>query len=112
MRRISRLIISVCAASFSVNAWSACPYPEDVQVPDGATSTTEEMVAGQKAVKAFMADGEAYLACLDAEAAAAGPEEAPEAKAARNADYNSVVAEQEEVAAAFNTAIKAFKAKQ
>lgn len=92
-------------------AQAECTKAVAPALPDGSTATMEEMVAGQNAVKAFMAEGAAYQACLDAEEAAAGPDEDPEMKAARLADYNSVATDQEAVAAAFNAAIKDFKAK-
>jgi hypothetical protein len=97
-------------AGTSVHA--ECAKATAPNLPDGNTASMEEMVAGQKAVKEFIAEGTAYQGCLDAEEAAAGEDEAPEAKAARLAHYNSVATEQEAVAAEFNAAIKAFKARQ
>ena len=79
-----RNVLPLILLAVSVQVKAECTKATAPDIPDGDAASLEEMVAGQKAVKAFMADGEAYLACLDAEAAAAGPEEAPEAKAARN----------------------------
>ena len=69
MRRTSQLFISICALFLSQFALAACPYPEDVMVPDGATATSEDMVNGQTRIKQYMAEMEAYLDCLDQEQA-------------------------------------------
>ncbi len=49
--------------------FAACPYPENVIVPDGATATTDDMENGQTRIKQYMAEMEAYLDCLDQEEA-------------------------------------------
>src|SRR5262245_53215699 len=43
---------------------SECTAPSPPPIPDGSTATMEVMVAGQTAVKEFVAAGETYLACL------------------------------------------------
>ena len=41
-------------AIFAVPAHAACSYPKSPEkIPDGATATLADMVAAQKAVKAF-----------------------------------------------------------
>ena len=57
------------ALSASVQAQSACTYPQAPQkFPDGATAPKEDMVAGQATVKAYAAAvQETYLPCLDKE---------------------------------------------
>lgn len=102
----------------AVNTASAdCSKPEMPTLPDGNSASMEEMVAGQKAVKAFMAESGSFLECLDKKAAEleAPADETEEQKAAREAAhvaiYNTAVDEQENIANGFNTAIKAFKAR-
>ena len=112
MPRISSLVISVCAALFALSAQSACPYPEDVKVPNGNTSTTEEMVAGQARIKQYMAEMEAYLDCLDREAAELGRDETAEELQLHNQRHNSAIDEMEKVAADFNEQVRAYKKKQ
>jgi hypothetical protein len=76
----------------------------------------EDMVASQGEVKAFQAANAGYLTCVDdqmtAEKAAMdeGDRDADERYALAAADYNAAVSREEQVAADFNTAIKAFKA--
>ena len=42
-----------------------CDQPEAPTMPDGASSTMEDMLAGQKAVKAFQAANIDYLSCVE-----------------------------------------------
>ena len=112
MPRISSLVISVCAAVFATSAQSACPYPEGVEVPDGNTSTTEEMVDGQTRIKQYMAEMEAYLDCLDREEAELGREPTAEELQLHNQRHNSAVDEMEKVAADFNEQVRAYKKQQ
>ena len=95
MKKIA-LSLSVGALALAgLAAQAECVKAVAPALPDGDTASLEEMVAGQKGVKGFMEEGNAYLACLDEEGVAAGAEEAPELQAARLEDYNGVVAEQE-----------------
>ena len=45
----------------------ACEYPESAEIPNGSTATREEMLAGQQAVKDYIAAMEEYLACIEEE---------------------------------------------
>ncbi len=94
----------------------ACDYPQRAKVPDGNTATKEEMIEGQKAVKAYMAAMEDYLACIEAEEkadVAEMEEPEPELLAQRadmlNKKYNAAVEEMEIVAAQFNEEVRAYK---
>ena len=49
---------------FSVSAIANCNMPSAPELPDGAVSTLEEMLAGQKSMKAFQAEIVQYRACL------------------------------------------------
>ena len=42
-----------------------CDMPEAPTMPDGASSTMEDMLAGQKAVKAFQAANIDYMSCVE-----------------------------------------------
>jgi len=94
-----------------------CTAPALPTLPDGATATMEQMLAGQKAVKEYQAANSEYRACLDpqvsaAEVAAAGDSPSEEAQAALkklNDDYNSSVSREEELAVKFNTALRDYK---
>lgn len=95
-----------------------CERPEKPTIPNGASSSMEEMLEGQKAVKAFQADNLAYMHCLEPELAAAeaaakeGDEAAVDQYKAIEADYNAAVSAEEEVAGQFNTEIREYKAAQ
>ena len=97
-----------------------CDQPEAPTMPDGASSTMEDMLAGQKAVKAFQSANIDYLSCVEkamnaAEAAAkeAGDDDkaaAQETYAKLVETYNAAVSVEEEVAGQFNTEIREYKA--
>ena len=88
-----------------------CAKPDAPSLPDGGTSDLQTMIAGQKAVKGFVAGVEEYLDCLTAGEEAADEEEA-EVTAQRIERHNAAVDEMEKVAADFNAEIRAYKAKQ
>ena len=90
------------AFAFSTPAAAACEYPADVALPDGATATE---------VKKYIADMDAYMACLDAEQTALPVEQqTPEAKALHVKRHNAAVDAEEAIAGRFNDQVKAFKA--
>lgn len=99
----------------SLTTMADCTAPDQPSLPDGASSTMDEMIAGQQAVKAFQADAQAYRACLDEtieslrSAAADGDEAAGESFAATTDAYNASVAAEEQVANDFNAQIRAYK---
>jgi hypothetical protein len=95
-----------------------CVKPDAPTIPDGASATMEQMLAGQKAVKAFQAANLEYMGCLEPLVSAAqanlqdgkGSEEAVAAYKKLEETYNAAVSMEEEVAGAFNAQIKAYKA--
>ena len=99
-----------------------CEAPANPELPDGASSNMEQMLAGQKAVKAFQAANLEYMACLEkdfnaAEAVVnsedASDDEKPAAQETyqKGVDaYNAAVSKEEEVAGQFNTEIREYKA--
>jgi len=92
--------------------YAECPYPADVSVPEGDTATEDEMVAGQKIVKQYMAGMESYLDCIDEEEAELGEDETDEQQAMHVQRYNAAVDAMENVAARFNSQVKAYKANE
>lgn len=115
MNKISKLL--VCAVVvFSTPTALACDYPERADVPDGATATKEEMIAGQRGVKAYMGAMEEYLSCIEAaeqETVAASDQLDEEAKQQRiemyNKKYNAAVDEMNLLAEEFNVQVRAYK---
>jgi len=87
----------------------ACDYPALITVPDGQTSTMEELITAQSAVKDYMAGMEAYLECANEELSAAGDDAPAEYKSIMFSRYNAAVAEMEAVASSFNEQVQAYK---
>ncbi len=61
---IRKSILIVSLSFFSIYAIAECGSPSAPKLPDGAVSTLEDMLAGQKAMKAFQAEVVQYRACL------------------------------------------------
>lgn len=63
-------LIKLSAASIALLASGlalACDYPERPALPDGNTAPKEDMIAAQGAVKAFLAEVDEYLNCIEKE---------------------------------------------
>jgi hypothetical protein len=109
----SLLLVLASTSAFSV---LACDVPVAPPTPDGSSATLEEMIAAQGEVKAFQAANAEYLECVDDQMASEkaaideGDDSAEERYALAAADYNAAVSREEQVAADFNTAIRAYKA--
>ena len=69
MLRTSQLIVTGIAAAYASIVSAVCPYPAAINVPNGTTATTDDMVNGQALVKQYMAEMETYLTCLENEEA-------------------------------------------
>lgn len=111
MRRLNLLSMLILAAFLAPAAQAACDYPAEVKVPDGKGATQEEITAASASVKKYLADMEAYTACLDAEVAAVPvDQQTPEIKAMHVKRYNAAVDAMEATANAFNEQLRAFKA--
>jgi hypothetical protein len=117
---MNQLVKSVLSVSLILAAQSAlsCDYPERVLVPNGNTATKEEMIAGQRGVKKYVADMEIYLECIVEEEKAARnangalePDQEQEREDMLNKKYNAAVDEMERLAAQFNAEVQAYKAK-
>ena len=94
----------------------ACDYPKKAEIPNGAMASKDEMLAGQRAIKDYMAQMEAYLACIDqeekdqvADIGEQSEEEKSNREAAFNKKYNAAIEEMELVAARFNEEVRAYK---
>ena len=97
-----------------------CVSPDAPALPDGASASMQDMIAGQNSVKSFQAANIEYMGCLEkvfTEAEASAKEGSDKDKAAAMATYdesltkyNDAVSKEEEVAGQFNTEIREFKA--
>jgi len=115
--------IALIGALAAGNAYAACTYPNPpAKLPDGATATRDDMLAGKKLVTEFdNAIGE-YNTCLQKEADEAiakltGEDKEKEAKKLeiqKMADqkHNAAVEADEQIATRFNEQLRAYNAKQ
>jgi hypothetical protein len=95
-----------------------CTAPETPTLPDGASSSMEDMLSGQQAVKDFQSANLEYMNCLDPLVTAAtekavsdgATDEDKAAVKALEESYNSAVSSEEELAGQFNTEIREYKA--
>lgn len=103
----------------AVSIADECAVPATPTLPDGATASLEEMLAGQKGVKAYQAANSEYRTCLEPQVSAAEEEvaaedspgpELQETLKQLNDNYNSSVSTEEELAAQFNTELRKYKA--
>ena len=111
IERVASVVLLLCgSASF------ACDYPAKVDIPDGNTATRDEMLTGQRDVKQYVTEMEAYLDCIVAEEKTArsamddlAPEDEQQREDMLNKKYNAAVDEMETVAANFNTEVQTFR---
>ena len=114
------LALAATAALSAGAAYADCPYPAPPdKLPDGASATLQEMLAGQKAVGEYQKAMNEYVACidkaLDASIASAGDKLKPEQKAdmqrVEAQKHNAAIDQLQSVADRFNEQVKVFKAK-
>jgi hypothetical protein len=114
------LPLTLTAALFAGQALADCAAPAtDANIPNGSKATKEEMVAAQRAVKAYDAAVKTYSDCLktaqDAEISAAGDkltEEMRQKIVTKYADKTNVEVDKlQKMADKFNAELKAFRAK-
>lgn len=118
MKNIPGLVISGIALFVSPFAMAACDYPSKVDVPSGMTATKEDMLQGQRDVKAYVAAMEEYLECIvNDEKIARSEMDDLESEVEQqredmlNKKYNAAVDEMETIAADFNTAVQAYRSR-
>ena len=109
--RFAAAVFAVLAMPAAFAGTDRCQAPFGPVVPDGATATQAQMRAARAEVLTFIKDSDTFQECLVR--VMDDPKEEmkePQKKATlKKMDANQ--REKEEVAAAFNTALKAFKAR-
>jgi hypothetical protein len=114
------LAMTLGAALLSGTAYADCTYPTaPTKLPDGASATLEEMVAGQKTVKEYDKAIKDYVDCIDKELeekiSKAGDKLKPEQKAdmqkVEAQKHNAAIDQLQNVADRFNEQVKVYKAK-
>ena len=114
------LALAAATALSAGAAYADCPYPAAPdKLPDGATATMQDMLAGQKAVGEYNKAITEYMSCIDKEVddavAKAGDKLKPEQKAdmqrIATQKHNAAFEQLQTVADRFNEQVKVFKAK-
>jgi len=114
------LAFAATAALSAGAAYADCPYPAAPdKLPDGATATLQDMLAGQKAVGDYNKAVNEYVTCIDKEVedkiAAGGDKLKPEQKAdmqrVETQKHNAAIDQLQSVADRFNEQVKVYKAK-
>ena len=114
-----KVLLAMALATVTASAYADCPYPPaPAKLPDGATATLEDMVAGQKAVGAYQKAINDYNACIDKELDAAlkggdklKPEQKQEMQRVEAQKHNAAVDQLQSVADRFNEQVKVYKAR-
>jgi hypothetical protein len=119
MKKLLPVIVAaawLCAGA----AYADCAYPTPPgKMPDGATATLDEMLAGQKAVSDYNKAIQEYVACIDkqvdAAIAKAGDKLKPEQKAdmqrVEAQKHNAAIDQLQSVADRFNEQVKVYKSR-
>ncbi|HXY95882.1 MAG TPA: hypothetical protein VEH00_02830 [Steroidobacteraceae bacterium] len=114
------LAFAATAALSAGAAFADCAYPAAPEkLPDGATATLQDMLAGQKAVGEYNKAVNDYVACIDKQLednlAKAGDKIKPEQKAdmqrVETQKHNAAIDQLQSLADRFNEQVKVFKAK-
>jgi hypothetical protein len=117
MKRTKQITISICLF-FIAGTGLACDYPQRISVPNGETTSEQDLLTAQKDVKTFISAMEVYLECIVEEeklARLAIDDLAPEVEQQReemlNKKYNAAWEEEKRVEAEWNATVQAYKAR-
>ena len=116
MNIMTKVLISL-ALIFTSSLALACNYPAPPkELPDGATATKDEMLAGVKMISKYQEEMTSYLACIEADqivASQALDDEDEEGKERSqdnfNKKYNAAVEAQTKTVEQFNLEIRTYK---
>ena len=115
-----KALLAMVLAATAAPVFAECPYPQaPTKIPDGATATLEDMVAGQKAVNAYQKAINDYTACIDKELddniAKEGdklkPKDKEQMQRMEAQKHNAAVDQLQSVADRFNEQVKVYKAR-
>jgi hypothetical protein len=88
-----------------------CKYPRQPEIPNGRTASETELVAAQKEMQAYLAEGNEYISCIGKVEESWGAEASDDQKAIIVLFNNKVVDDMQAVADLFNAAVRAYKGK-
>jgi len=113
MKSIISVGLLIGSLGYAQLTLAKCDYPKmNFVIPNGATATMENMVAGQTNFKAYNADMEAYLACLDSDLSKVSKnrDNYQDIQDLSDSKYNATVDELSEAANQWNETVRAYKA--
>lgn len=118
MNTMTKVLVSIALIAAAPFAF-ACDYPAPPKnLPDGASASKEEMLAGVKTIAAYQEKMSVYLSCLEADEIVAtqaladdDDEGKDKLKTMSNKKYNAAVDAQTGTVELFNTEIRAYKAR-
>ena len=113
MKPITFVLLLIWSLGYGQFALSDCFYPKmRVDIPNGSTATMEDMVATQKDFKAYNADMDTYLDCLDDELSKISEDLDiyPDIKKHNTSKYDAAVDVLTKAADEWNAAVRAYKA--
>lgn len=90
---------------------STCAFPDVPELPDVASASMAQISAAGVAVRAYVTAVEGQLACLDTKQDGLGDEITTDQQALITSAYNSGVDTINDVAGAYNDAVRAYKAR-
>ena len=114
------LLALAATALMAAVAHADCPYPATPEkLPDGATATLQDMLAGQKTVADYNKAVNDYVACIDKEVDAAIAKQGDKLKPEQKADmqrvetqkHNAAIDQLQGVADRFNEQVKVYRAR-
>ena len=86
--------------------------PVQPEVPNGRQASKEDMLAAQRAMKAFLEEGNTFMECLGKLERSLGDDATDEQKATIVIFHNKTVDDQQAIADLFNAAVRAFNGKE
>ena len=113
MKSIISVGLLIGSLGYAQLTLARCDYPKmNFVIPNGATATMENMVAGQTNFKSYNVDMETYLDCLDSEMSkiSKGLDNYQEIQSLSDNKYNAAVDQLSEAADQWNAAVRAYKA--
>ena len=123
MKFISFLLAFALSVSFPLLAQAAddsasgevsgkCQYPKQPEIPNGRTASEAELIEAQGNMKAYMSEGDEYIACITSVEESWGDDASDEQRAIIVLFNNKVVDDMQAVADLFNSAVRAYKGKK
>jgi hypothetical protein len=105
------IAVNAAGESASGEVTGKCKYPRQPEIPNGRKATEAELIEAQGKMKAYIAEGDAYIACITEVEKSWGAEATDEQKAIIVLFNNKVVDDMQAVADLFNAAVRAYKGK-